>query len=143
MRCHIKQLLIIKTHGLNVENSLTKSDAKQTVENSFKFLKRKKTCAFAETSPRLSATAKLRCTADCTRGKHCEHQNIKKKSKRESQTLGSLTPVAKQQERLICLAMLAMEARSRKQCGNTGVINSIPMLRLKSTDVENLTLLRV
>lgn len=76
---------------MNLKNSLTKSDVKQTIENMSRFLK-KKTCAFAETSPRLSATAKLLCTADCTRGKHCEHQN----SKRESQNVReSLTPVAK------------------------------------------------
>jgi hypothetical protein len=36
--------------------------------------------------------------------------------------------------------MLAIEARSKKYSGKAGVINSTPMLKLKTTDVENLTL---
>lgn len=53
-----------------------------------------------------------------------------------------LTPVAKQHARLICLAIFAVEARSRKYCGNMGVSSSIPMLKLKIIDVENRTLFK-
>uniref|UniRef100_A0A2P2QPZ9 Uncharacterized protein MANES_13G131300 n=1 Tax=Rhizophora mucronata TaxID=61149 RepID=A0A2P2QPZ9_RHIMU len=44
---------------------------------------------------------------------------------------------------LICLAILARVASSRKYLGNKGVSSSTPMLKLNTTDVANLTRFRL